>query len=69
MPARPSSFKMRDMTRAAKAVLAAGLDIARFEVNRDGFTVVPGKPSDLPRTEAANEWDEVLNGTPSAKVR
>lgn len=42
---RPCLFKERDVTRAAKAVLAAGLDIARVEIAKDGgIVVVPGKP-------------------------
>jgi hypothetical protein len=42
---RPCLFKERDVTRAAKAVLAAGLDIARVEIGKDGgIIVVPGKP-------------------------
>jgi len=42
---RPCLFKERDVTRAAKAVLAAGLAIARVEIGKDGaIVVVPGKP-------------------------
>jgi hypothetical protein len=42
---RPCLFKERDVIRAAKAVLAAGLQIVRFEFAKDGgFSVVPGKP-------------------------
>ena len=41
---RPSIFKKTDVTRAAKAVLAAGLEIARIEIGTDGaIVVVPGK--------------------------
>ena len=44
---RPSSFKKTDLTRAARAVLAAGLDIARVEIKKDGAIVVfPGKPTE-----------------------
>jgi hypothetical protein len=45
---RSSIFKKTDVTRAARAVLAAGLNVARIEINpRDGtITVVPGKPGD-----------------------
>ena len=37
---RPSKFKKTDVTRAAKAVLAAGLEIARVEVAGDGSIIV-----------------------------
>ena len=42
---RPCLFKERDVTRAAKAVRAAGLEIARVEIAKDGgIIVVPVKP-------------------------
>jgi hypothetical protein len=67
---RASSFKKRDVTRAAKAIQAAGLDIALVEINRDGLIrVIPSKPIDVPKTEEANEWDTVLHGEPSPEVR
>ena len=45
MSRAPYSFKQRDMTRALKAVVAAGLAIARVEVDRDGkIVIVPGTP-------------------------
>jgi hypothetical protein len=45
MPRRPCLFKERDVTRATKAVLAAGLEIARVEIGKDGaIIVVPDKP-------------------------
>jgi len=52
---RASLFKERDVTRATKAVLAAGLHVARFEINKDGvIVVVPGKAEMTPES---NEWD------------
>jgi hypothetical protein len=58
---RPSNFKKTDVTRATKAVLAAGIEIARVEIERDGrIIVVPGKPQE-PTEEGSegNEWDQV----------
>jgi hypothetical protein len=59
---RPSLFKMRDLTRAAKAILATGLEIARVEVSKDGMIiVVPREPKELgsPETDT-NEWDRAI---------
>jgi hypothetical protein len=45
MSRAPLSFKQRDLTRAIKAVEAAGLTIARAEVDKDGkIVIVPGRP-------------------------
>ena len=66
---KPSKFTKSDVTRATKAVLAAGLDVARVEIEKDGrIVVVPGKAPDHPaHGNLPNEWDEVLgsNGTAS----
>jgi hypothetical protein len=53
---RPCLFKERDVTRAAKAVLAAGLEIARVEIGKDGaIVVVPGKPKGA-ESEPLDMW-------------
>jgi hypothetical protein len=42
---RTATFKKTDVTRATRAVLDAGLDVARIEIEKDGrIVVVPGKP-------------------------
>jgi hypothetical protein len=54
---RPSTFKRADLTRATKAVQAAGLGIARVEVSRDGLIViVPGQPGTV-RSDARDQVD------------
>lgn len=54
-------FKERNVTRATKAVLAAGLEIARVEIAKDGaILVIPARSEELPTTRPdLNEWDEV----------
>jgi hypothetical protein len=49
MSRAPHSFKQRDVTRAIKAVEAAGLSIARAEVDKDGkIVIIPGQPERTP---------------------
>ena len=41
----PHSFKQGDVRRLVKAAIAAGVEVARVEVDRDGkITVIAGKP-------------------------
>jgi hypothetical protein len=57
----PAKFKGTEVTRAAKAVIAAGLPVARIEITLDGSIVVyPGKPSEMIGHihEETNEWDD-----------
>ena len=55
----PSTFRQQDVTRAVKAVVAAGVDIARVEIDNTGKIAIialtdGGKPATV------NEWDTVL---------
>jgi hypothetical protein len=51
-------FKQRDLTKAVKAVAAAGLEIARVEVDREGkIIIVAGKPAPERGASDKNEWD------------
>jgi hypothetical protein len=50
-------FRQRDVTKAVKAVVAAGCEVARAEIGPDGqIIVVVGKPAD--DAKGRNEWDE-----------
>ena len=58
MPRGPSAFKKTDITRATRAVLDAGLDVARVDINKDGgFAIIPGKPTEPPvQSDPPDEW-------------
>jgi hypothetical protein len=52
----PLSFKKTDVTRAIQAVLAAGREIDRVEVGKDGsIIVVTGKP-DEQNASPLDQW-------------
>ena len=62
MSRRPSIFRQTDLTRALKAALAAGIEIERFEIGKDGkIVVVAGKLPESPSDggDQRNEWDTV----------
>jgi hypothetical protein len=61
---RSSIFKKTDVTRATRAVLAAGLEVRRVEINsRDGtITMVPAKPGEIrPTAELIADGAPTLN--------
>ena len=64
MPRGPSPFRQLDMTRALKAAAAAGIDVARIEIEKSGkIVIVTGKPEE-PNTDdrGENEWDNLSWG-------
>ena len=40
MARAPSTFRQQDVTRAIRAAIAAGVDIARIEVDKNGRIVI-----------------------------
>jgi hypothetical protein len=59
MARAPSTFRQQDVTRAVKAVTAAGVHIARIEIDKAGKIVIiaadaNGQPGE---STEANEWD------------
>lgn len=51
MSNRAASFKQIDVTRAAKGALAAGLDVVRMEIDRDGKIVIYTKADEINRSD------------------
>jgi hypothetical protein len=63
MSRSPSAFKKTDVTRATRAVLAAGLDVARVEIGTDGLITVVLRKPDCIGSDDLNPWDEVAHAT------
>jgi hypothetical protein len=62
----PCTFRQRDVTRAVKAVVAAGIEVERVEIDLAGKIIIV---AGLARGTERNEWDEVFNGPDQAQVR
>ena len=58
MSRAPSTFRQQDVTKAVKAVAAAGVHIARVEIDRDGRIVIIASNGEPDRREE-NEWDRL----------
>jgi hypothetical protein len=61
MARAPSTFRQQNVTRAVKAVTAAGVHIARIEIDKSGKIVIitADQPDRLGNMAEANEWDRV----------
>ena len=52
MARTPSTFRQADVTRAVRAVVAAGVGIARVEIDKSGkIVIVPGKQPAIARQD------------------
>jgi hypothetical protein len=58
MSRRPCTFKQRDVTKAVKAIVAAGVHVERVEIDQAGKIVVVTAAS--PQSIGKNEWDADL---------
>ena len=57
------TFKQRDVTKALKATVKAGIAIERVEIDKDGkIVIVATRPEAAANSEklGKNEWDGVL---------
>jgi hypothetical protein len=61
MSRAPSTFRQQDVTRAVRAVTAAGVHIARIEIDKTGkIIIIAGNAVDRPgEVTGANEWDSI----------
>ncbi len=61
MARAPSTFRQQDVTRAVKAVAAAGVHIARIEIDKAGKIVIIAADAvdQLGENTEENEWDRV----------
>ena len=61
MSRAPSTFRQQDITRAIKAATAAGVGIARIEIDKTGkIVIITAEPTDQPAAKMeGNEWDRI----------
>jgi hypothetical protein len=61
MARAPSNFRQQDVTRAVKAVTAAGVHIVRIEIDKTGkISIITSDAADRPSESVeGNEWDRV----------
>jgi hypothetical protein len=58
MSRRPAAFRQSDLTRAVKAVTAAGVGIARVEIDKAGkIIIITGETTDQPGQASGNDLD------------
>jgi len=54
----PARFRQSDIKRATAGVVAAGLSVARIEIDESGkIVIIPGRPTIAPRND--NEWGDL----------
>jgi hypothetical protein len=59
MGSKASTFRQRDLTQALVGAKRAGLNVLRFEIDKQGKIIIhTGAPSDAPCDNSeADEWD------------
>jgi hypothetical protein len=70
VPRQACKFRQRDLTRALRATLAAGLGVANIEIDTNGKIKLVLESGDLQQSvEGPDEWEDRLNGKTQNKVR
>jgi hypothetical protein len=60
MSRAPFTFRQNDVTRAVNAVAAAGVDIARVEIDKTGtIRIITLRAEPNGQDRECNEWDSV----------
>ena len=57
MPRGPCAFKQSDITKAVRAVVAAGIEVARVEVDKAGKIIVVAGEADKTEAPDQNSWE------------
>jgi hypothetical protein len=61
MMRRAVTFRKRDVTRATRAVLEAGVEVARVQIERDGtISVITGKPERTTEGETPEDLRKLI---------
>jgi hypothetical protein len=56
----PSTFRQHDVTKAIKGAAAAGVNIVRIEIAKDGRIVIIAAAEAASPDEGVNEWDNAI---------
>jgi hypothetical protein len=66
----PSTFRQRDLMRALRAAVAAGIPVKRVDIENGKIAVVMGEPDEPNAGNVEkNEWDEVFDVATKTKIR
>ena len=53
----PATFRQSDLTRAIKAAKAAGIEVVRIEVDKDGkIAIITGRGGDTAQANDLDAW-------------
>ena len=59
------TFRKHDVKRAVEAARAAGIEVSRVEIDKNGkIVIVGGKPGDAAEA-TTNEWDAIYDQNPT----